>query len=119
MSCAGRHHSSPEVTLKPEPIDHGAVKGFMASLAAFNISGDSQARVWEFIASARNAARVYDVLSLDAAILGPRFLPDSPAGTWFLHTVTGSSQRLLMVEQALSSLAFRFKDDVHVIEREA
>ncbi len=40
VSCAGRHHSSP-----PEPIDHGAVKGFMASLAAFNISGDSQARV--------------------------------------------------------------------------
>ncbi len=67
--------------MKSEPIDHGAVKGFMASLAAFNISGESQARVWEFIASARN-------------------------------TVTGSSQRLT-VKQALASLAFRFKDDVH------
>ena len=118
VSCTGRHHSSPEVSVKSEHIDHGTVKGFMASLAAFNISGDSQARVWEFIASARNAARVYDVFAYDAAILAPRFVPDSPAGAWFLHTVTGAPQRLT-VEQALASLAFRFKDDVHVIEREA
>ncbi len=59
--------------MKSEPIEHGAVKGFMASLVAFNISGESQALVWEFIASARNDAREYDVLSLDAAILAPRF----------------------------------------------
>ena len=122
VSLVGRHHSAPDAAtgsaVKAEAIDHDAVKGFMAALAAFKISGESQARVWEFIASARTAARVYDVLSMDASILGPLFVSASPAAAWFLHTVIGSPQKLT-VEHALASLGFRFRDDVQVIEREA
>ncbi len=71
------------------------------------ISGESQARVWEFI--------MFSPLTLLYWPRGLYQIPRRGVISPHRHWVSATST----VEQALSSLAFRFKDDVHVIEREA
>lgn len=99
-------------------FDHKKVVAFHQTLSAFQISGDSASRVWEFIMTARQASKLFCMDLYDASILGPRFATGTPAAAWFLQVVVGAAKPPT-VAQALDLLAVRFKEDVNIIEREA